>query len=831
VSHLVHGITGCGKSTAALLYAVGTPANFVFVFPQRQLIHEKLGELHTMLAATGQKSRKVQAFFGYLGQDTSVVERVGRYIESVGQNDNSIIFITHRCFELMPRWFNARYWHCIVDETPTVDFCFSESLPDNRDHLLKLLQFAPYADNPKYSMVDAADSVAIKRIAVNKKNDAIHRLFQDLAERLAPESPWQVFMETDQIERFRYGEIDKPTIHGLLHASKFDGFASMTFMAADITESLLYHSFRNRYGVEFTEHKRITGLIKEHCAAKGIRHDAHTNGHRLTVLRLTDRPWSKALRKTQIEFEDRTMSVLDLYRLAITRRTEGMHKLWIANNDVSHAWVDGTRLPGIPSGFNAFQGYHCCVVASALLPNTAHGAFLREMIGVSTRQIRRAMGSQIGMQALGRGSIRNPDATEPFLAIVPDLIHSADIAAKYTGCHTEYLLGYDPLPSAARRGAPCKYHSDEERQEARRAQERQASKRYRVINKSHTEEGINHDADAPASDAAKGRASVRTLPIMAADDLKMVADATPAEYRDVGGFAVSHWQHKQDKDGVGAEHFVPTDLFAAMLRAWQVDAHHEKNAVPLFSPTMFAADLNPGHGRTKENAYACRGIVLDVENGELTHEEFASVFSDTEVLVYSSYSHTPTKPRYRICIPTTQYMPPYVSEAICNMIAYRLTQMGYGDADSTRRHGLDTGKFTYSSLFHRPSRRPGGFLTHLKDNRQPLNPSEWIARCPEEVWRKIIDPELADDQTETSAPYQSSSASSGLISYALDRWHHLAPMKGKGRSEFWTLAKLLWKAGLAEADARDVLVREHIHAHNAEERRTEIEHNLTGLYR
>jgi hypothetical protein len=56
-------------------------------------------------------------------------------------------------------------------------------------------------------------------------------------------------------------------------------------------------------------------------------------------------------------------------------------------------------------------------------------------------------------------------------------------------------------------------------------------------------------------------------------------------------------------------------------------------------------------------------------------------------------------------------------------------------------------------------------------------------------------------------------------------------MKGKGRSEFWTLAKLLWKAGLAEADARDVLVREHIHAHNAEERRTEIEHNLTGLYR
>ena len=93
------------------------------------------------------------------------------------------------------------------------------------------------------------------------------------------------------------------------------------------------------------------------------------------------------------------------------------------------------------------------------------------------------------------------------------------------------------------------------------------------------------------------------------------------------------------------------------------------------------------------------------------------------MILYSSFGHTDKEPRYRVCIPSTHYVSPFVHEMLGRMIEQRLARMGYGGQGSPRPHGIDTGKFERTSLFFRPSHRPEMFLaTYLDGGRSPLNP-------------------------------------------------------------------------------------------------------------
>jgi hypothetical protein len=120
-----------------------------------------------------------------------------------------------------------------------------------------------------------------------------------------------------------------------------------------------------------------------------------------------------------------------------------------------------------------------------------------------------------------------------------------------------------------------------------------------------------------------------------------------------------------------------------------------KESSTLFSPHLLAPDLNPGHARTKQNSFVSRGIVLDIEKSDMSPDDYLRSFPELEMVIFSSFSHTPAAPRYRICMPTTHYMPPYVNEAICHMIARNL---------SDRRHGVDSQTFDCASLFYLPSK-------------------------------------------------------------------------------------------------------------------------------
>ena len=84
------------------------------------------------------------------------------------------------------------------------------------------------------------------------------------------------------------------------------------------------------------------------------------------------------------------------------------------------------------------------------------------------------------------------------------------------------------------------------------------------------------------------------------------------EMNGIAGFALSHWQHKRDNIGTGWDVFMPAAMFAAALRRWQDWEYSAKEKVPMYSPTLFAAELDPIKNRGKDNALIMRGIILDI---------------------------------------------------------------------------------------------------------------------------------------------------------------------------------------------------------------------------
>ena len=111
------------------------------------------------------------------------------------------------------------------------------------------------------------------------------------------------------------------------------------------------------------------------------------------------------------------------------------------------------------------------------------------------------------------------------------------------------------------------------------------------------------------------------------------AEATP-DTAGISAFARSDWLSKSDRIGQGYTMFTPTsDLLAEMKRRQEV-VRICKEAASLMCPTIFDKPLQlPDHlaaigitiessVRTKENALACRGFFLDIENGDMTPEDF-----------------------------------------------------------------------------------------------------------------------------------------------------------------------------------------------------------------
>ena len=278
--------------------------------------------------------------------------------------------------------------------------------------------------------------------------------------------------------------------------------------------------------------------------------------------------------------------------------------------------------------------------------------------------------------------------------------------------------------------------------------------------------------------------------------------------------------------------FTPTsDLLAEMKRRQEV-VRVCKEAASLMCPTIFDKPLQlPDHlaaigitiessVRTKENALACRGFFLDIENGDMTPEDFAEAFPDLEFFACSSWSHTPDACRYRIAIPSTQLIPPEIHTLILHTIVDRLEAAGWGDALSDgKKHGVDIGKLHEAAMFYLPSKRPDCFLMHIKEGRKPLDPCEWVNHIPDDLLISPPPPVPPEIYQHGDTPAHKDKQ----VEWAIDYWRKCGCVRGKGRTQLWLLAKRLAEAGCVDAEMRVILHEQAGFATNPRERREEIE--------
>jgi hypothetical protein len=737
-----------------------------------------------------------------------IASRITKYLNDRDESGD-LLYVTHAGFLRTPHWHRPDTWNLFVDEAMEVTYHREFRLRKYRHLLLDLFHVRP-SRHERYGALEARNHGELDDALAQMEHDEIYGHFADFIWRLRHDH-WHLHVDHGAFEKFQTGETHTLEVHGLLAPSIFEPFASVTLMGANLNDSIM-RKFFAKEGCTFSDHTGINNAL---------RYQSHNNGSRLLIKYLTEGKWSKTLRNRKVRSdddpdvaEDICGVYMDLCQQEAAKHSE-LPPLWIGNNDIRGDEFEGERLKNVPHGLNSYVRHSCCCIFSALNPPQAHRKFLQDLCGMTEREVRRALLSQTAYQSCGRGILRDPESTGVFLLIVPDRDTAEDIASYYPGSRIEKLVSDIEEPKI---GRPSKYRSDVERDAAKKEQNRLSQRRVR---RKSLYTGDSSDIGCPPDQIRHTLVHV----------LNEWAEATP-KTTGIGAFARSDWQSKSDRIGHRHTTFTPTaDLLAEMKRRQEVNRVCKEGNL-LICPTIFGEPPQlPDHltalgitiessVRTKENALACRGFFIDIENGDMMPGDFAKVFPDVEFLACSSWSHTPGACRYRIAIPSTQLVPPTIHTLILHTIVDRLEAAGWGDALADgRKHGVDIGKLHEAAMFYLPSKRPDCFLTHIHEARKPLDPCEWVRHITDDL---LISP----PPPVSSAIYQHDSTPAHRdkrIEWAIEYWRARGCVKGNGRTQLWLLAKRLAEAGCVDAEMRVLLHEQAEFATNPRERHVEIE--------
>jgi hypothetical protein len=815
------GPTGSGKTFAATTFACERiPRNVKSAFIQPTIALCKQSCRDGRGRFPNNKGR-IRTIVTGRGSGDKIASRITKYLNDRDESGD-LLYVTHAGFLRTPHWHRADTWNLFIDEAMEVTYHREFRLKKYHDLLLDLIHVRP-SRHERYGALEARNHGQLDEALVQMKDDEIYGHFADFIWRLRHDH-WNLYVDHEAFQKFQAGETHTLEVHGLLAPSVFEPFASVTIMGANLNDSIMYKYFA-REGCTFSYHTAIN---------YALRYQSHDNGSRLLIKYLTGGKWSKTLRNRKVcsgddldVAEDICGIYMDLCQQEAAKHSK-LPPLWIGNNDIRGDEFEGERLKNVPHGMNGYKKHDVCCIFSALNPPQAHRKFLQDLCGMTEREVRRALLSQTAYQSCGRGILRDPDSTGIFLLIVPDRDTAEDIASYYPGCRIEKLASDI---EETKIGRPSKYATNVERDAAKKEQNRLSQRRVRKKSL--------YSGDS--SDVGRTPDQVRHTLVHVLNEW---AEATPRT-TGIGAFARSDWLSTTDKIGQGyTMHTTTADLFAEMERR-QEAVRVCKEVNPLICPTVFGKPLQlPDHltaigitiessVRTKENALACRGFFLDIENGDMMPVDFAEAFRDLEFFAYSSWSHTANEPRYRIGIPSTQLIPPEIHTLILHTIVDRLEAAGWGDALAEgKKHGVDIGKLHEAAMFYLPSKRPDCFFKHTHEVRKPLDPCEWVNYIPDDLLISQPPPVPPEIYQHGDTPAYKDKQ----VEWAIEYWRKCGCVRGKGRTQLWLLAKRLAEAGCVDAVMRVILHEQAGLATNPGERRVEIEallrdHNVIAATR
>lgn len=204
------------------------------------------------------------------------------------------------------------------------------------------------------------------------------------------------------------------------------------------------------------------------------------------------------------------------------------------------------------------------------------------------------------------------------------------------------------------------------------------------------------------------------------------------------------FEHKHDTKT--AQKALPWDRFAALLLTY--DERDEKDG-PLFSPTLYLKNRQ----RAKDAVQSLSCFVMDFDNG-VHWDAFAEQWAPYTYLVYTSFSHTSARPRWRVVFPLAEAV---IAADWPKEHRKLVTALGGGHPDPVCKDA--------SRMYYLPAHPPGAFPHSF------VNAGEWlkVADFPD-----VAAPEPERPNIAANGPVANQNGRpnvEALISQAVDKCH------------------------------------------------------------
>lgn len=896
----VNGLCGAGKTTNAIKYVgelVKNDNKVIFIQPTIALLTETY--LKFINNNPDSKATIIHSENG-----GSPVDRMINHIidaqSSLNEGYGEVLFVTHTSFMVASMKESlAKKWHLIIDEIPSV----IDTKKFNLERSHRLL-----TDNIELGFVEPSGfATALPKALVGAVNplsdmskahkDTFYGGGANFAGQLLS-AHWDCYMFEPQFNRFITGQIknDKKAqleYISILQPTIFAGYKSVTVMGACFTESLMFKlwdgmDIGNNNKVKFIEHKQIS---------EGLRHSHTVNGS-LFINYVTDEYWSKSKMKKSILVNDSEVNYLTFIIQRINQYFYGREFIWLGNKSTKDTALLGYRLPNNPYGLNNFKTVDNSVVLSALNPPPSLFKFLQDK-NIDGDMVKCAIHRQTAYQAVMRSSLRDHTSTTDKEIVVVDMDTAKWLNNLFPDAVVRMLPNIvndiiDTNPDNKKVGAPTtqNWTSDAERKEYTRQQEKinLALNEFRTLKESFNDLMDRLSVKLATLAPHKSLNSFRTegahsfggfmsfrhdefgtlKEIMFPIHFCSSKNDCPIMISDkkINGQRIFGSYKNNVKEIITPELVIcaGNDEFVDLLNEWaNMDATCKTDNV-LFAPSIFEPTKKTKKTkdgtieRTQiyglENVRAINGIWLDNDGKKtpdapsvITPNEFAMLFPNIEMHVYNTSSSTMSNPRWRVFIPTTDYMGLEGHKLIVKMIFQKLNENGWfsekqmkdnKELENPKHHGFDMTKNNAASFFYLPAKaigkddEPGySFVYHFKDNRNALNPEEWIMTIKDtRVVRQNKARTVPSDYQATTPPKKTQNAHrpgskpgkyhtrQEIEDNALEAFKNAA--KGEGGQLFFAYACAMQNNGYTKDEIETKLTAALKYANSKNERKAQI---------
>ena len=559
-------------------------------------------------------------------------------IQEIDSNDAGVIICTQEAFSRIPFFQNKDTWTLIVDEIPSIDNYYCPSLPYNYGLLTNYIEIDEQITPSLYRMKIADNYLKLcseldesEDVKVSARQFS-HRAFDDVDIIIKPiilkmlqgdecfveKKNWDKIVINNQVTSDKAVDMTYGNSGNMLYfvtmltPNVFAGFNKVIMMGANFSDSILCKYWQEYKGVNFTEQKKITSRL---------RYSAYENGSRLTVIYLQEETWSKHSRDKLINGISREEHYIGLVNNAM----EDKDFIFMTNNDSTASdAINGIKAPVVSHGMNSFASYDNIYFSPALNRQPMHTKMLNEL-GIDSVFISRASAHETAHQGIMRTSMRDPTASTSVNAVVVDKATAEAIARLFTGCSIKAIDGVIRKVAAL---TPVERNQ-----------------------KSNFKNLLEHQE---LNSSLRGATATNETPYI--QEVASALDSGVLVTKSINNEICNQNPRNDSFDNLDISILnsifsknintvtrTPLELIQVLKQLWTNNCITSKDEVTLFNGTLFKDDEE----RTLANAVYSNFVTVDIDDGDLSPEEFKRIFQKEQkhsMVMMNSFSRSAERP-------------------------------------------------------------------------------------------------------------------------------------------------------------------------------------------